>query len=93
MSKLHFLVFALATLLGVESTFLYLEKGTSASLAAKLDASKASERTAWGKLYDKQERQDDEAFSEQAALHMRVFNAEQALQTCRDEKEKMKPRK
>lgn len=72
--------------IGGLGVLLYQADDKIAGLQAKVTSLETSNRTAWGKVYDLQESRDDEAFHGEAALHLKVFEAEKALQECREQR-------
>lgn len=74
--------FLLSIAVGAQFVAIYIGDTRIASLQKQLEASQKSERTAWGKVYDLQENHDDRCFSEEATMHLKLFEAEKALGEC-----------
>lgn len=75
-------VFAMALLLGaavVIGGYYHILVG---NVSEQLKASQKSAREAWGKVYDLQEKKDDEQSAEVSATYVKLWEVQQKLDAC-----------
>jgi TorA maturation chaperone TorD len=72
----------LAACVGILGTLFVQSKDAATKAAVKVTQLEKDLRTATGKLYDLQERNDDAQSAEMAAAYVKLYEAEKALEAC-----------
>jgi hypothetical protein len=77
----------LAAVVGILGTLFMQSKDAATAATVKVGQLEKELRTATGKLYDLQERNDDAQSAEMSAAYVKLYEAEKALETCQKGKQ------
>jgi hypothetical protein len=77
----------LAACTGILGTLFIQSRGAATAATVKVGQLEKELRTATGKLYDLQERNEDAQSAEMSAAYVKLYEAEKALETCQKGKQ------